>query len=58
MLAPAQMDHIEHDGTNQAALMVHKLAGKPSEEHEADQVRRARWQHPHQVVDCPRRQVH
>ena len=55
---PAQMDNVGQDGPSEAPLMVDKLTGKHSDQHDANKVRRACGQRVKQVVDRTRRQVY
>ena len=56
--APAQLHNVGQRGTRETPLMADELAGKHSEEYDAEKVRGARWQRAQQVVNCARCQVH
>lgn len=56
--APAQLHDIGQRGAGETPLMVDELAGKHSEEHDAQKVRGTRGQRVQQVVKCMRCQVH
>jgi hypothetical protein len=54
VLAPAQLRDIGQRGAGKTPLMVDELAGKHSEEHDAQKVCGPRGQRVQQVVKCMR----
>ena len=58
MPAPAQMQHVGQGGTGEAPLMVDKLTGKHSDQHDANKVRGACGHCVNHAVDRICRQVY